>query len=46
MRALERATNDIRSEFKALSLAQESAKSAQPGASGGQWDGFYLINQG
>jgi hypothetical protein len=46
MRVLERAAGDIRAEFKALSSARASAKTAQAGASRGQWDGFYLINQG
>lgn len=46
MRVLERAAGDIRAEFKALSSARTSAKTAQAGASRGKWDGFYLINQG
>ena len=46
MRVLERAANEIRSEFKVLSSERASAKTAQAGASSGQWDGFYLINQG
>jgi hypothetical protein len=46
MRVLERAADDIRAEFKELSSARASAKTAQAGASSGQWDGFYLINQG
>ena len=46
MRVLERAAGDIRVEFKALSSARTSAKTVQPGASRGKWDGFYLINQG
>ena len=46
MRVLERAADDIFAEFKALSSARTSAKTSQAGASSGQWDGFYLINQG
>lgn len=46
MRVLERAADDIRAEFKALSSARATPKTAQAGASSGQWDGFYLINQG
>jgi hypothetical protein len=46
MRVLERAADEIRGEFQVLSSARASAKTAQAGASSGQWDGFYLINQG
>ena len=46
MRVLERAAKEIHAEFKAISSAQGSAKTAQAGISSGQWDGLYLVNQG